>query len=210
MFYGTYETSVCKVETLEPYNEETKATYGQPKKLKGWSEGLWEIEHDPQLKRTRQGKTTTQELIREEAKQQQQMEIVSGEDGESGVNEQQEVKSPSTCKSENSSELVNEEDLNDLSGEEFKSLESKKTTRKPNRIQPKDDEQKDSSSVKAAVVKNVSPKVKQEIDESSNDSTQRPTRRFRISKVFYFVFNKNYLMNSKVSKSFFTKRRPVK
>jgi len=189
MFYGTYETSVCKVETLEPYNEETKATYGQPKKLKGWSEGLWEIEHDPQLKRTRQGKTTTQELIREEAKQQQQMEIVSGEDGESGVNEQQEVKSPSTCKSENSSELVNEEDLNDLSGEEFKSLESKKTTRKPNRSRPK---------------------VKQEIDESSNDSTQRPTRRFRISKVFYFVFNKNYLMNSKVSKSFFTKRRPVK
>ncbi len=186
IFYGTYDTSICKVENLEPYNDDTKTAYSQPRKLKGWCEALWEIEHDPQLKKNRQAKTSTQEAVKEEPKQQQQQMEESGDDSELGVNEEQDVKTPSTCKSGDSSGLANEEDSNELSSEESKSLGSRKSMRKSNRVQLKDDEQADST-VKTVVVKNVSPKLKQEIDESSNDSSQRATRRFQFRYLFLFL-----------------------
>lgn len=40
---------MAKKELLLPYNEETKKTHAQHKRIKSFNEGLRQIEHDPDL-----------------------------------------------------------------------------------------------------------------------------------------------------------------
>jgi len=53
-FYGTHDTYLAKAELLIPYNDETKITHGQPKRLKSFNDGLWEIENNPDLLKLQQ------------------------------------------------------------------------------------------------------------------------------------------------------------
>lgn len=51
LFYGTHDTSVLKVDQLIPYNEETRQTHGQKRRMSTFNDALWEIESDPKMKR---------------------------------------------------------------------------------------------------------------------------------------------------------------
>lgn len=57
-FYGTHDTSMLKSETIVPYNEETKTKYGIKRRTNSFNDGLWEIEHDPKLKKIKNKPTS--------------------------------------------------------------------------------------------------------------------------------------------------------
>ncbi|XP_059093982.1 PC4 and SFRS1-interacting protein-like [Tigriopus californicus] len=48
-FFGTYETAICKRDDIWDYNQETKDKFAKQKNKKGFAEGLYEIENNPDI-----------------------------------------------------------------------------------------------------------------------------------------------------------------